>query len=75
MDPAPPPTAYLAISDGIFRDCSVHDYDAVRWVTGREVVDVYAVGAVDPTAPDQMYAVNGDSGYAHPLGGPRRVGT
>jgi len=60
MDPAPPPTAYLAISDGIFRDCSVHDYDAVRWVIGREVVDVYAVGAVDPTAPDQMYAANGD---------------
>ena len=44
LDPAPPPPAYVAVSGGIFRDCSVHDFDAVRWVTGREVVEVYAVG-------------------------------
>jgi myo-inositol 2-dehydrogenase/D-chiro-inositol 1-dehydrogenase len=60
LDPAPPPAAYLAVSGGIFRDCSVHDFDAVRWVTGREVVEVYAVGAVDPTAADEMYADHGD---------------
>jgi myo-inositol 2-dehydrogenase/D-chiro-inositol 1-dehydrogenase len=60
MDPAPPPAAYLATSGGIFRDCSVHDFDAVRWVTGREVVEVYAVGAVDPAAPDELYAAHGD---------------
>ena len=24
-------------SGGIFRDCSVHDFDALRWVSGREV--------------------------------------
>ena len=34
LDPAPPTRAYLAESGGIFRDCAVHDYDAVRWVTG-----------------------------------------
>lgn len=45
LDPAPPPEAYIATSGGIFRDCAVHDIDAVRWVTGREVVEVYAVGA------------------------------
>ncbi|HYI54101.1 MAG TPA: Gfo/Idh/MocA family oxidoreductase [Microlunatus sp.] len=45
MDPAPPPMAYLAGSGGIFRDCAIHDLDAVRWVTGREVVEVYATGA------------------------------
>ncbi|MFC4948469.1 Gfo/Idh/MocA family oxidoreductase [Pseudonocardia sp. GCM10023141] len=45
LDPAPPPAAYIAGSGGLFRDCSVHDFDAVRWVTGREVVEVYAVGA------------------------------
>ena len=45
LDPAPPPTAYVAVSGGIFRDCSVHDFDAVRWVTGREVVEVYATGS------------------------------
>jgi myo-inositol 2-dehydrogenase / D-chiro-inositol 1-dehydrogenase len=44
LDPAPPPAGYLAVSGGIFRDCSVHDFDAVRWVSGREVVEVYAVG-------------------------------
>jgi myo-inositol 2-dehydrogenase/D-chiro-inositol 1-dehydrogenase len=60
MDPAPPPASYLATSGGIFRDCSVHDYDAVRWVTGREVVEVYALGAVDPSAPEELYAANGD---------------
>lgn len=42
LDPAPPPAAYVAVSGGIFRDCAVHDFDIVRWVTGREVVEVYA---------------------------------
>ncbi|MFJ1654700.1 Gfo/Idh/MocA family oxidoreductase [Streptomyces sp. NPDC088337] len=44
LDPAPPPAAYIASSGGIFRDCSVHDFDIIRWVTGREVTEVYAVG-------------------------------
>ena len=44
LDPAPPPRDYLAASGGIFRDCSVHDFDAIRWVTGQEVAEVYAAG-------------------------------
>ncbi|MFI8519585.1 Gfo/Idh/MocA family oxidoreductase [Streptomyces sp. NPDC085481] len=44
-DPAPPPAAYLPLSGGLFRDCLVHDFDIVRWVTGREVVEVYATGS------------------------------
>ncbi|GHA07585.1 Gfo/Idh/MocA family oxidoreductase [Streptomyces echinoruber] len=44
LDPAPPPAAYIAASGGIFRDCSVHDFDIIRWVTGREVAEVYAAG-------------------------------
>jgi myo-inositol 2-dehydrogenase/D-chiro-inositol 1-dehydrogenase len=44
-DPAPPHPGYLPASGGIFRDCSVHDYDIIRWVTGREVTEVYATGA------------------------------
>ncbi|MFJ3901738.1 Gfo/Idh/MocA family oxidoreductase [Streptomyces sp. NPDC090025] len=44
-DPAPPPAAYLPLSGGLFRDCMVHDLDMVRWVTGREVVEVYATGS------------------------------
>lgn len=45
LDPAPPPLEYVATSGGLFRDCGVHDFDAIRWVTGREVVEVYARGA------------------------------
>ncbi|MEV5329445.1 Gfo/Idh/MocA family oxidoreductase [Nonomuraea sp. N2-4H] len=44
-DPAPPPAEYLPLSGGIFRDCHIHDFDILRWVTGREVVSVYARGA------------------------------
>lgn len=44
-DPAPPPAAYIPLSGGIFRDCHIHDFDILRWVTGREVVSVYAKGA------------------------------
>ena len=43
-DAAPPPASYIPTSGGFFRDCSIHDFDAVRFVTGREVVSVYAVG-------------------------------
>jgi myo-inositol 2-dehydrogenase / D-chiro-inositol 1-dehydrogenase len=45
-DPAPPPEAYIAVSGGIFVDFSVHDFDALRFVTGQEVVEVYADGSV-----------------------------
>ena len=44
-DPTPPHPGYIPGSGGIFRDCSVHDYDIIRWVTGREVTEVYATGA------------------------------
>src|SRR5262245_48240546 len=45
-DNAPPPDAYIASSGGLFRDSSVHDFDAIRYVTGREVERVVAVGTV-----------------------------
>ncbi|MGO1165040.1 MAG: Gfo/Idh/MocA family protein [Janibacter sp.] len=44
-DQAPPPAEFIPTSGGIFRDCGVHDFDAIRFVTGREVASVYAVGA------------------------------
>ena len=54
MDPAPPPFEYLAGSGGIFRDCSVHDFDVLRWITGQRAVEVYATGSVqgDPRFAD-----------------------
>jgi myo-inositol 2-dehydrogenase/D-chiro-inositol 1-dehydrogenase len=45
-DAAPPPETYIPTSGGIFRDSSIHDFDALRFVTGQEVVEVYAMGAV-----------------------------
>jgi myo-inositol 2-dehydrogenase/D-chiro-inositol 1-dehydrogenase len=44
-DVAPPPVAFIATSGGLFRDVSVHDFDVIRWVTGRDVVEVYARGS------------------------------
>jgi len=44
-DAAPPPASYVPLSGGLYRDCLIHDFDAIRWVTGREVVEVYATGA------------------------------
>jgi myo-inositol 2-dehydrogenase/D-chiro-inositol 1-dehydrogenase len=44
LDPAPPPREYLPTSGGLFRDCVIHDIDAVRYVTGRDIVEVVAVG-------------------------------
>jgi myo-inositol 2-dehydrogenase/D-chiro-inositol 1-dehydrogenase len=43
-DAAPPNASYLPTSGGFFRDASIHDFDAVRFVTGHEVVSVFAVG-------------------------------
>ncbi|MCX4514664.1 MULTISPECIES: Gfo/Idh/MocA family protein [Streptomyces] len=44
-DPTPPPAAYLPLSGGLYRDCLVHDFDILRWITGREIVEVYATGS------------------------------
>jgi myo-inositol 2-dehydrogenase/D-chiro-inositol 1-dehydrogenase len=45
-DPEPPHPEYIPVSGGIFRDFAVHDFDALRFVTGREVEEVYADGSV-----------------------------
>lgn len=44
-DPTPPPAEYIPNSGGIYRDCHIHDFDILRWVTGREVATVYATGS------------------------------
>jgi myo-inositol 2-dehydrogenase / D-chiro-inositol 1-dehydrogenase len=64
LDPAPPTRGYIAVSGGIFRDCSVHDFDTVRWVTGREVVELYATGSAHG---DDFFAELGDVSTAQTL--------
>ena len=44
-DQSPPPAAYIPTSGGLLRDCSIHDFDIIRFVTGREVTSVFATGA------------------------------
>jgi len=45
-DPAPPPPAYVAVSGGLFRDMTIHDFDMARFLLGEEVATVMATGAV-----------------------------
>ena len=56
-DPRPPAPEYVPASGGIYRDMHIHDFDIVRWVTGREVVEVYANGA---NRGDRVFADSGD---------------
>ena len=53
-DPAPPPLEYARHSGGLFLDMTIHDFDMARFVTGSEVVEVFARGAVrvDPAFGD-----------------------
>jgi myo-inositol 2-dehydrogenase/D-chiro-inositol 1-dehydrogenase len=45
-DPAPPPLEYVRVSGGMFLDMTIHDFDMARFVTGSEVVEVFARGSV-----------------------------
>jgi myo-inositol 2-dehydrogenase/D-chiro-inositol 1-dehydrogenase len=56
-DPVPPPLSYIEGSGGIFLDMTIHDFDMARYVTGSDVVEVYACGAI---RIDPSYAEAGD---------------
>lgn len=45
-DPGAPPVSYIKVSGGIFLDMTIHDFDMVRYMSGAEVEEVYAMGAV-----------------------------
>lgn len=49
-DPGPPPVSYIRESGGLFMDMTIHDFDMARYITGREVVEVFAKGynLIDP---------------------------
>ena len=40
------PIDFLRTSGGIFMDLASHDFDAARFLTGEEITEVFAVGAV-----------------------------
>ena len=42
-DPGPAPQAYIAVSGGIFRDMTIHDFDMARQFVPN-IVEVFAVG-------------------------------
>lgn len=44
-DPKPPSLQYMRRSGGLFTDTAIHDLDAVRYVTGREVVEVFCMAS------------------------------
>jgi myo-inositol 2-dehydrogenase/D-chiro-inositol 1-dehydrogenase len=43
-DPQPPPAAYIAVSGGMFRDMTIHDFDMARFFLG-EIVEVHAMAS------------------------------
>ncbi len=45
-DPGAPPVSYIKVSGGIFLDMTIHDFDMVRYMSGEEVEEVYAIGGV-----------------------------
>lgn len=45
-DPGPPPIEYIKVSGGMFLDMTIHDFDMARYITGKQVKEVFAKGAV-----------------------------
>jgi myo-inositol 2-dehydrogenase/D-chiro-inositol 1-dehydrogenase len=56
-DARPPDIGYLPGSGGIFRDLLIHDLDAVPWLVGEPVEEVFASGSV---LVDQAFAAADD---------------
>lgn len=50
FDPAPPPSEYIKVSGGLFRDMAIHDFDMACWIFGALPERVTATGSsiVDP---------------------------
>ena len=45
-DPASPPIDFVKRSGGMFFDFAIHDFDTVRFLSGSEIEEVFAAGAV-----------------------------
>ena len=59
-DPQPPPGAYLAVSGGMFRDMTIHDFDMARFFLGQ-IVEVSAVASHNN---DPVFVAAGDHAQA-----------
>ncbi|MEX1294853.1 MAG: Gfo/Idh/MocA family oxidoreductase [Candidatus Limnocylindrales bacterium] len=46
-DPEPASEEFIASSGGMFSDLSIHDLDVLRYLSGREAVEVYCVGSAE----------------------------
>nr|WP_092072246.1 inositol 2-dehydrogenase [Dendrosporobacter quercicolus]NSL48614.1 inositol 2-dehydrogenase [Dendrosporobacter quercicolus DSM 1736]SDM39008.1 myo-inositol 2-dehydrogenase / D-chiro-inositol 1-dehydrogenase [Dendrosporobacter quercicolus] len=46
-DPEQQPMEYIGTSGGIYADMTIHDFDMVRYLSGSEVTEVTAIGAVN----------------------------
>src|SRR2546430_4213741 len=71
-DAEPPDFGYLPASGGIFADLLIHDLDAVPWLVGEPVTEVFASGSVlvhqafaDAGDVDNVVAVLRFAGGAH----------
>lgn len=45
-DPGPPPVSYVKVSGGMFLDMTIHDFDMARYISGKQVKEVFAKAAV-----------------------------
>ena len=45
-DPKAPPIEFVKRSGGLFFDFAIHDFDTIRFLSGSEIVELFAVGAV-----------------------------
>ncbi|KOH46613.1 inositol 2-dehydrogenase [Sunxiuqinia dokdonensis] len=45
-DPGPPPVSYIKVSGGMFLDMTIHDFDMARFISGKQVKEVFAKAAV-----------------------------
>lgn len=44
-DPSPPPPDYVRQSGGLYRDMTIHNFDAMRWLMGEEPVEIFALAS------------------------------
>jgi len=45
-DPGPPPISYIKVSGGMFLDMTIHDFDMARYISGKQVKEVFAKATV-----------------------------